>query len=843
MVLFRTEERFVPLLQRKTKSYLVRDVERFIPQLLREIIDLDKGLARWDPREDAFVARLQEFHRRLVAQLETTLDRKLDEDKTFLQALEKWIKDQGWEYNKESQRNFIQQASYLLLNKLIFYKVLRNEPAYSESVPSINLKVADISDQLKSTFAGVIKNIDFQAVFEQDPVFDEVPLNETVNDEVKGLLHELDEFDLSKFGSDVIGRIYQNILPPKERHDLGQYYTPPEVCELITLLTVKDPYAHVLDPAVGSGGFVVKAYERLKTLRKKAGIADKHTEIMNQIHAVDINRFPAHLTAINLALRDLSSRTENVDVEVSNFFNVIPQQKRMAIERALAKGKKIIHMAAPSKVDAIIGNPPYIRQEKIEGKGNVRAHLQKLHYTGMSDRSDIYCYFFTHSSEFLKESGYLSFITSNRWLTVGYGKSLQTFLLSNFKIRAIIAFDRQVFKEPLIGTVITVLQKCNNENERNENIVRFLRFKQSINLEKIAEKAETEYQRDLFYEDGELRLVTKQQKTLYDEDKWHRYLYAPTFYFELLSSKKMAPLVEVAKVARGITTNANEFFYFRGVESSKDWGIPESLISPLIKHVRQTEFIEVSKKDTDWFVLDLHQVVKEILSSERELSSGSEAIGIVKQELRKRGLNDLLQYIKHGEERGINNKTALRSRKVWFDLGDLPRPPIMFPEVYWKKAQVLHNKDGMTLDKRLYSIWPNTNIDVEVLLGILNSDLLLLMREIDGRVEEGQAMNRNSVMVFEAKNLRILDPRKLSSDESNRIRHAFAELIEQERKLNKESLKPLCIELNRAVLAVLFHILGFLDKATDCFNCGPVSGTVSIRVSFPRESMSASLHL
>lgn len=67
-----------------------------------------------------------------------------------------------------------------------------------------------------------------------------------------------------------------------------------------------------------------------------------------------------------------------------------------------------------------------------------------------------------------------------------------------------------------------------------------------------------------------------------------------------------------------------------------------------------------------------------------------------------------------------------------------------------KKAQILYNKDGLTLDKRLYSIWPKDGIDPEVLLGILNSDLLLLMREIDGRVEEEQAMNRNSVMIYEA---------------------------------------------------------------------------------------------
>jgi type I restriction-modification system DNA methylase subunit len=804
LVLFKTDERFVPLLQRKTKSYLIKDVEKFASELLREMIDLEVGLGKWDPREDAFVTRLQEFHRRLFAQFSVIVEEKLGADKKFLQSFVKWIKDQGWENNERVHQSFARQASYLLMNKLIFYKILQSEPAYSGNVPSLDLRQMEISKQLRLAFDAVIKNIDFEAVFEQDPIFDEISLNSAMNEEVKELLHELGEFDLSKFGSDVIGRIYQNVLPPKERHDLGQYYTPPEVCDLITSLTIKDPYAHVLDPAVGSGGFAVKAYERLKTLKKEAGKPVCHSEIIGQIHAIDINRFPAHLTAINLALRDLSSRTENVDVEVSDFFDVVPQQKRMVVEKAFTKGKRAVEMSAPSKVDVVVGNPPYIRQERIEDKDKVRKHLQKLSLDGMSDRSDIYCYFYTHSSEFLKDGGSIGFITSNRWLTVGYGRDLQVFLLSNFKIRAIIAFDRQVFKEPLIGTVITILEKCTEELGRVNNVVRFLRFKRGMALEKIVEKVEQTYDRDLFYEDADLRLVTVEQKNLYEEDKWHKYLYAPALYFEVLLNKKITLLKDVARVSRGITSNANEFFYFKGKRAFEDQGIERFFVSPLIKHVRQTEFVNLKKEDTDWYVLDLHSLVQEILSGEnKSVLEHSDTAEIVKKEMARRSYIGLLNYIKQGETKGINKKPALRSRRVWFDVGELPKPPIMFPEVYWKKAQVLYNEEGLTLDKRLYSIWPKDNVDPKTLLGILNSDLLLLMREIDGRIEEGQAMNRNSVMVYEAENLRILDPRQLSSDDANRIKKTLEEIIEKEREADEEKLRYLHRELNKAVLAPL----------------------------------------
>lgn len=802
LVLFRTEERFVPLLQRKTKSYWIKDIEKFASQILHEVIDLELGNIGWDPREDAFLSRLEEFHRRLFKYFIQEIQDKLVQDKNFETAFKNWVKTQGWEIESKTLINFSRQAAYLLMNKLIFYQVLRNESAYSEDIPPLTFNVKDLSKKLRENFNQIIDNIDFEAVFEHDPIFDELPLKTTLTSELSEFIHELNEYDLSKLSSDVIGRIYQRIIPPRERHDLGQYYTPPEVCELIIQLTIKESKNHILDPAVGSGGFLVKAYEQLKTLKNKAGLSVKHEDVINQIHGIDINRFPAHLTAINLALKDLSSKTDNLDVEVSDFFNVKIGQKRIMVEKSTIAGKKIVPMTAPSKVDVIVANPPYIRQEKINDKDLVRSHLTNLGLKNMSERSDIYCYFFTHSSEFLKEEGRLGFITSNRWLTVRYGKDLQKFFLDNFKIKCIISFDKQVFTDPLIGTVITILEKCTDKEERNNNVTRFLRFKNRIGLEQIVEKAETDYVRDLFYEDSNLRLVTLTQEDLRSEKKWYKYLYAPTLYFEIAIQEKTAPLGEVAHISSGIKTGANNFFYFRK-KALENSGL-EPFFSPIIKHVRQTDFIRLDKEETDWYVLDIHNIIYGVLTKKEDsIRTNSDLIGVIKRSLRYEGFETLVNYIEHGESLGINNVRSVKSRRIWFDLGELPKPPIMFPEVYWKKAQTLYNIDKITLDKRLYSLWPKEGVDENVILGILNSDLLLLMREIDGRVEEGQAMKRNSVMIYEAKGLKIPDPRKLSKDESERIKNALINLMENERKCDEKTIESLRRELNKAVLAPL----------------------------------------
>ena len=98
---------------------------------------------------------------------------------------------------------------------------------------------------------------------------------------------------------------------------MGEYYTPPAICDLITRLTIDEGNDEILDPACGSGGFLISSYNRKKALlpEKEGG----HEQILNQLYGVDINRFPAHLSAINLSIQDLNSHTETVNVEVSDF--------------------------------------------------------------------------------------------------------------------------------------------------------------------------------------------------------------------------------------------------------------------------------------------------------------------------------------------------------------------------------------------------------------------------------------------------------------------------------------------------------------------------------------------
>ena len=475
----------------------------------------------------------------------------------------------------------------------------------------------------------------------------------------------------------------------------------------------------------------------------------------------------------------------------------------------------------PPEVDVVIANPPYIRQELISDKKLCRKHLERLDSGDINERSDIYVYFFTHATEFLKENGRIGFITSAKWLTVGYGKGLQKFFLDRFKIRAIISFSKRVFEAPLVPTCVIILEKCVNINERNSNIVKFIRVKESIDLEDLIKIVENNYKSNFLQEEENYRLITKNQKDLREVEKWNRYLYAPSIYWRLLSHEKICRLGDVAEIRRGITSGANDFFYLKKKEA-ESWGINKRFLRPVAKSIRQTSTIEFTKDNTNLLAIDVHDYVLEKLqdiSEERikgikldkrtlpknanleELSPEEEYI---LHSLYTDGFIGLYHYIVHAmweKDWGLDKPphrrpTCIQHRKqnnCWFNLGKLGIPDLMIPETCWKRMFVIINKDKLIADRNLYELYVD-KFD-EVLEGILNSNMHRLFREMHGRITGGGA---NRFVVYEAITVPVLDPRKLSKKETKEIIDSFREMIRQKRvrsnRLDKAVLSPLDAE-------------------------------------------------
>ena len=107
--------------------------------------------------------------------------------------------------------------------------------------------------------------------------------------------------------------------------------------------------------------------------------------------------------------------------------------------------------------DAVISNPPYIRQEKL---GTQKAVLQYLYPNTYSGSGDLYIYFFDRGFQVLKQDCLLSFIASNKWTRAKYGEPFRRFLLDKTTITCYLDFSElPVFGKVTVSTSTIVLQK------------------------------------------------------------------------------------------------------------------------------------------------------------------------------------------------------------------------------------------------------------------------------------------------------------------------------------------------------------------------------------------------
>jgi len=114
------------------------------------------------------------------------------------------------------------------------------------------------------------------------------------------------------------------------------------------------------------------------------------------------------------------------------------------------------------KFDIVIGNPPYIRQEKLK---DLKEDLKKIYKT-FTGTADIYIYFYEKGYNLLKENGILSYITSNKWTRAKYGKNFREFLMKNTDLLSYIDFNGvKVFESATVDTSVMEFKKSKNNSD------------------------------------------------------------------------------------------------------------------------------------------------------------------------------------------------------------------------------------------------------------------------------------------------------------------------------------------------------------------------------------------
>ena len=276
---------------------------------------------------------------------------------------EGWLLSEDEEVIRENLERAAKFSCYVLVNKIVFHTALRRKFSRLGKIriPTTIFTGAELALQLAKRFEEAKRlTRDYETVFDGD-FGDTLPfLSNAAVDSWRELVNQIEAFDFTKLDYDIIGHVFERLVSPEERHRYGQHYTKTEIVDLINSFCIRDANAEVLDPACGGGTFLVRAYALKRYLADRE---PKHAELLAQIKGVDVSAYPVHLSTLNLATRHLIDAQNYPLVARSDFFDVKPDRAIFHVPMGTAGvGGRQSTMLQVSKVDAVVGNPPYIRQ-------------------------------------------------------------------------------------------------------------------------------------------------------------------------------------------------------------------------------------------------------------------------------------------------------------------------------------------------------------------------------------------------------------------------------------------------------------------------------------------------
>ena len=341
-------------------------------------------------------------------------------------------------------------------------------------------------------------------------------------------------YNFADIPADIFGNIYEQYLGYIQKEDVkakktskrksqGIYYTPRYIVNYIVqntlgeVLKSKTPAEiknlKILDPACGSGSFLISAYQSLidywqdqqrnqlkekngklkdleKAFNKRNGqiinSQEKMRILLNNIFGVDLDKEAVELAKLNLLMKMVNSQiklpklSRNIQ-EGNSLISGSEKELKKYFGREW-KDKKPFEWEG--NFDVVIGNPPYIKE-----------YVEKLAFDGLHDspyyqgKMDIWTMFACIAIDLLQDGGYFSFIAPNNWLTNAGASIFRDKILREGEIKNFVDFgDYKVFQDAGIQTMIFVFKKCKpkqkykikyskviNKDIEEENLIKFLK--------------------------------------------------------------------------------------------------------------------------------------------------------------------------------------------------------------------------------------------------------------------------------------------------------------------------------------------------------------------------------
>jgi type I restriction enzyme M protein len=316
------------------------------------------------------------------------------------------------------------------------------------------------------------------------------------------VLHRLAGFDLAATDRDIIGTVYGRFVNDRHKKEQGMYYTPAGVVSFILdrigwngSATVG---ARMLDPACGSGAFLVEAARRTIDAHRAQAHLEGHAEIPAErvqlvldslrdgLVGFDLNPFACALAEINLLVQVLDlvvhahrhrqpARLDRFRIYSTDALR-LSVGARAALEAGLDRAEvEDLPEEEQAKAgigifsqgfDAVVGNPPYVRAD--EGTPGLEAYRRQIKthpvvalQKALIQKWDLFVPFVALGCHLLRrDNGRLGMIVSNALETVPYASELRRLIVTASSVEEIHFFEPGVklFEDAAVRNTILVVR-------------------------------------------------------------------------------------------------------------------------------------------------------------------------------------------------------------------------------------------------------------------------------------------------------------------------------------------------------------------------------------------------
>lgn len=734
-----------------------------------------------------------------------------DVDEAFLKEMEEWRNLLARNIALRNSNLSIRELNYSVqktIDRIIFLRICEDRGIENYGQLMNLLNGTNVYERLKQIFTRADEKYNsglfhFEKEKDRNDPPDEItPLllidDKTLKDIIKKLYYPESPYEFSVLPADILGHVYEQFLgkvirltpahyavvedKPEVKKAGGVYYTPTYIVDYIVKNTVgkilekKTPKQveniSILDPACGSGSFLLGAYQYLLDwhlkyyientkqidvlLKKKKPpiyqirkneylltTTERKRILLNNIYGVDIDSQAVEVTKLSLLLKVLEGESEET----------LTNQMRMFRERALPDlannikcGNSLIcpdfyeqmemnflddeeklkinvfdwetefkEIMESGGFDVVIGNPPYVR---IQGRSENETKYFNEKYKAATGNYDIYCLFIEKNLTLLTNNGLCALIVAHRFFKVDYGVGIRDIISKKNVLNKVIDFDGfMVFPKASINTSIIILSKKSSTKYFYQRII-----KSNLSAIEVDNEISTNSKSFAQFKHSEYDWLSINDLS---KDPWMFILNNQKNLWKKLNTNKLKLKDIATNIFQGLKTGSDGYFIAKVVGENKNYYncyfpgpdkrvlIEKNVMHPLIKggNIKRYQILGTDRK-----ILFPYKDGKLISSNK------------FKEEFPK-----AWNYLISQKDFLSNRERGKMKNKGWYAytrsqaLENIFLKKIITPEYYANASYALDNKGDFMFcggGAGGYAISLKKKYSYEIILALLNSKLL-----------------------------------------------------------------------------------------------------------------------